>query len=156
MTNKMNAPKARNKEERNLITRIYVIIKTNGQLTCSCINEPARIVLYLADEVFYPPDPRRERNLKLKSAALESAGRTKGIVIPASVSSRILSPRKEPDHGKRERRRKERWKRWRRNGRMKRDEGTACRTEKSGAESFWMVSLLSGSRMRLGRTFHLA
>lgn len=71
----MNAPKTRKKEEqRNLITRIYVIIKTNGQLTCSCINEPARIVLYLAGEVFYPPDPRRERNLKLKSAALESGG----------------------------------------------------------------------------------
>lgn len=101
----MNAPKTRNKEEqRNLITRIYVIIKTNGQLTCSCINEPARIVLYLANEVFYPPDPRRERNLKLKSAALKSAERTKGIVIPASVSSRILSPRKELDHGKKERR----------------------------------------------------
>lgn len=122
----MNAPKIRKKEEqRNLITRVYVIIKTNGRLTCSCINEPARIALYLANEVFYPPDPRRERNLKLKSAALESAGRTKGIVIPASVSSRILSPRKELDRGKRERRRKRRRKGGRRNSRIKRDEGTA-------------------------------
>lgn len=56
-----------------------------------------------AGEVFYPPDPKRERNSRLKSAAPGPAGRTKGIVIPASVSFRILSPREKRDRGRRKR-----------------------------------------------------
>ncbi|EGI60057.1 hypothetical protein G5I_11848 [Acromyrmex echinatior] len=65
-------------------------------------------------EVFYPPDPKRERNSRLKSATSEPAGRTKGIVIPASVSSRILSPRKKRDRGRRK------W--WRREGQEEEEE----------------------------------
>lgn len=51
------APKTRKGEEqRNLIKRVCVIIKTNERSTCSGINEPGvEIALYLADEVFYPP-----------------------------------------------------------------------------------------------------
>lgn len=101
---KLSTSKTRKGEEqRNLIIRVCVIIKTNEQPTCFGINEPARIALYLADEVFYPPDPKRERNSRLKSAASEPAGQTKGIVIPASVSSCILSPRKKRDRGRRKR-----------------------------------------------------
>jgi hypothetical protein len=84
-----------------ILSRVFALSqKRPGGVTCSRINEPARIALYLADEVFYPSDPRRERNPRQKSAA----GRTKGIAIP--VDSRIPSPRKKRDRGRRKRRRR--------------------------------------------------
>ncbi|TGZ51874.1 hypothetical protein DBV15_09999, partial [Temnothorax longispinosus] len=95
------------KEENNIILScVCVIVKTDKRPTCSGINEPARIALYLANEVFYPPD--QEFEVEIGRASETARGTDKGDrdsrvrQFPYPVSAKEARSREEEEVKRRE------------------------------------------------------